>query len=93
MDDGDLRLDGNAAAGLLGEVFLLEVTTAWTGCAGCGASRQVGALPAYGGMGEVLRCPDCDTAIIRIARAGGAWWLDLRGARSLRFEQPVTGSG
>ncbi|HEV8652067.1 MAG TPA: DUF6510 family protein [Actinomycetes bacterium] len=89
MDDRDLRLDGNAAAGLLSEVFVLEATTAWTGCAGCGAARQIGALMAYcHGMGTVLRCPSCDTAVVRVASAGGRWWLDLRGASSLRFEPP-----
>jgi len=87
MDDQDLRLDGNSAAGLLGEVFALEATAAWAACAGCDATSQVGALMAYcHGMGAVLRCPGCDTAVVRVAHAGGRWWLDLRGARSLRFE-------
>jgi len=87
MDDHDLRVDGNAAAGLLGEVFALEATAAWTTCGGCGAIGQVGALLAYcHGMGAVLRCPGCDTAVVRVANAGGRWWLDLRGARSVRFD-------
>jgi len=94
MDDRDLRLDGNAAAGLLSEVFVLEATTARTVCAGCGAVSQVGALMAYcHGMGTVLRCPGCDTAVLRVARAGGRWWLDLRGASSLRFELPPADPG
>jgi Family of unknown function (DUF6510) len=89
MDDADLRLDGNHAAGLLGEVFALEATAAWARCDGCGARSQVGALLAYGhGMGAILRCPGCDTAVVRVANAGGRWWLDLRGASWLRFEPP-----
>ena len=36
MDETDLRLDGNAVAGLLAEVFALEATTALVRCAGCG---------------------------------------------------------
>ena len=80
MDDGDLRLDGNAVAGMLWEVFGVEMTASWSGCAGCGAERQVGALAAYvHGMGAVLRCPDCDSALLRLARGPGRWWLSLRG--------------
>jgi Family of unknown function (DUF6510) len=93
MDDTDLRLDGNHAAGLLGEVFALEATAAWTRCDGCGAGSQVGALLAYGHeMGAVLRCPACDTAVVRVSDAGGRRWLDLRGATYLRFDPPPEGA-
>ena len=36
MADSDLRLDGNAAGGLLNEIFPFEMTTAQATCAGCG---------------------------------------------------------
>jgi hypothetical protein len=36
------RLDGNAAAGTLGEVFSFEVTTAGYTCAGCGGTDRSG---------------------------------------------------
>jgi hypothetical protein len=39
MDD-KLRLDGNAAAGSLREIFSFEVTAAQYACAGCG--RTIG---------------------------------------------------
>jgi hypothetical protein len=88
MDDADLRLDGNAAAGLLAEVFGVEMTVSWTGCAGCGAERQVGALVAYiHGMGAVLRCPDCDTAMVRVARGPGRLWLSLSGVQWLQVAE------
>ena len=87
MDDADRRLDGNAAAGLLAEVFRFEMTTAFTACAGCGALAPVGALMVYRHeMGTILRCPGCDTAIIRLARTRGRYWLDLRGAHVLRID-------
>jgi hypothetical protein len=41
MDD-ELRLDGNAAAGTLGEVFSFEVTTAEYACGGCGRAGRLG---------------------------------------------------
>ena len=37
------RLDGNAAAGTLGEVFSFEATTAGYACAGCGGTGRIGA--------------------------------------------------
>ena len=81
------RLDGNAAAGLLAQVFCGEASGAWIMCSGCGATAAIGALLAYGlEMGVVLRCPDCDTAVLRVGAAGNVLWVDLRGAVSLRVE-------
>ena len=54
-----LRLDGNAAAGILSEVFVPDLTTARATCANCGAIRALGALLVYShGMGTVMRCPE-----------------------------------
>ena len=39
-----LMLDGNAVAGLLQEVFAVEMTTAIETCNACGATNEVGAL-------------------------------------------------
>ena len=84
-DKGTTRLDGNAAAGLLTEVFCAEPSSAMIVCAGCGATAAIGALPAYGlELGAILRCPHCDTAVLRLGAAGATLWLDLRGAVSLR---------
>lgn len=82
----DLRLDGNAAAGLLREIFAFEVTTATTTCGGCGQASLVGALPLYGQQtGVVLRCPRCDHVMMVVTRAHDEWRLDLRGVRSMRM--------
>jgi zinc transporter ZupT len=79
------RLDGNAAAGVLTQVFCGEPSDALIVCAGCGATTAVGALMAYGlELGAILRCPHCDTAVLRLGAAGAMLWLDLRGAVSLR---------
>jgi hypothetical protein len=84
-DEGMTRLDGNAAAGLLTDVFCGEPSSAMIVCAGCGATAAIGALPAYGlELGAILRCPHCDTAVLRLGAAGAMLWLDLRGAVSLR---------
>jgi hypothetical protein len=86
MDDSDLRLDGNAAAGLLAEVFSFDITTAEAVCNGCGLTEPVGALAAYDlEMGAILRCPACGSALIRISRLNSGFWLDLRGMSVLRI--------
>jgi Family of unknown function (DUF6510) len=80
-----LRLDGNAAAGVLAELFAFEVTTAQVTCAGCGASGPLGTLLVWmTPMGTVVRCPGCDGVILRVVRARDEWLLDVRGAAVLR---------
>lgn len=89
MDGDDLRLDGNAAAGLLTDVFAFDVTTAQAMCEGCGATAPVGSLPAYDiGLGVIVRCPGCDTALLRVSRLRGGYGIDLRGMRMLRVPAP-----
>ena len=91
MDDGSqesvadaLRLDGNAAAGLLSELFVPDLTAARATCAGCGASGAVGALLVYAhGMGTVMRCPNCDGVVLCVTRTATQVWLDPTGARRI----------
>ena len=82
----DLALDGNAAAGLLGEVFVGEATAAAARCDGCGAIEAVGGLRAYmTGPGTVLRCVHCEAVVLRVVRDGDRCWIDLRGLRWLEL--------
>jgi hypothetical protein len=77
-----LRLDGNAAAGVLSELFVPDLTAARATCAGCGETRPVGALLVYaGGMGTVIRCPTCDGVVLCVTRTATQVRLDLTGAR------------
>jgi hypothetical protein len=88
MDEADLRLDGNHAAGMLAEVFQFDMTMEWAACAACGARNQLGALEAYAhGMGAVLCCPGCGNIMLRVAHGGGRWWLDLRGMAWLQLDE------
>ena len=84
MDD-KLRLDGNAAAGTLGEVFSFEVTTAEYACDGCGRAGRLGGAMVYEvrQLGIIIRCPSCDHALIRLAHNRGRYLVDLRGMRYL----------
>ena len=61
----DGALDGNAAGGLLRELFALDVTAAEIVCGGCGAVAEIGAVRAYGGA-------DGRDPALRALRHGGA---------------------
>jgi predicted RNA-binding Zn-ribbon protein involved in translation (DUF1610 family) len=61
----DQHLDGNAIAGLLGEMAGAEMTTAMRTCQSCGDRRAIGEHRAYRSAGVVLRCPSCeDVAVV-----------------------------
>lgn len=86
MDERDLVLDGNAVGGLLAEVFAVEMTTAVGTCASCGAVSAVGELRVYmHAPGVVIRCPRCESVLMRVVRSSGRMWLDLRGLQSLEL--------
>ena len=79
-------LDGNAAAGILQAIFPFDMTLVQATCTGCGATNGIGALAVYmHGMGTVIRCPSCETALIRVAQVKGRYWLDMRGVRVLQI--------
>jgi hypothetical protein len=87
--DADLRVDGNAAAGFLDQLFRFEVTAAVVMCDGCALETPIGALDGYDlAMGVVLRCPGCDHLMIAATRLRGVWRLDVRGVRQLRLAAP-----
>ena len=78
-----LMLDGNAVAGLLQEVFAVEMTTAVATCATCGASEAVGAAHVYRGAGVVLLCPHCDNPLMKIVKDDLRLWIAFPGVRTL----------
>ncbi|MDQ3875111.1 MAG: DUF6510 family protein [Actinomycetota bacterium] len=79
-----LMLDGNAVAGLLQEVFAVEMTTAIGTCATCGATEPVGAIHVFRGAGIVMRCPHCDNALVKIVKSGTRVWIGFPGVRTLQ---------
>ena len=92
--DEALRLDGNAAAGLLSEIFVPDLTAARAPCANCGAIRALGALLVYAhGMGTVIRCPECGAVVLRVARIRNQLWLDPTGARLVVMPEAPAPSG
>ncbi len=79
-----LMLDGNALAGMLNEIFGVEMTTAPIECASCGKEGELGSLWAFlESPGYVLRCPNCQNIILRMAQTPGMVYVDARGAAFL----------
>lgn len=85
------KLDGNAAAGLLQEIFPFEMTLAQATCVGCSSTNTIGELAVYmHGMGTIMRCPSCESVLIRVARTNGRYWLDMQGVRVLQISPTAT---
>ncbi len=82
----ELMLDANAVAGIMQEIFGVEMTASPTECAHCGAEGEVGTLLAFTqAPGIVLRCPNCENVVVRITRPPDAYYIDARGAVYLRL--------
>jgi hypothetical protein len=87
MQIEDRRLDGNAAAGALGEIFPFEMTMAQIRCAGCAAIEPVGAEMVYmDAPGMVMRCIHCESVLMTIVHGGGRYWIEMRGVSCLQIE-------
>jgi len=82
----DTFLDGNAAAGVLREVFAIDVTSAHGECVGCGNTGPMAEARVFADSpGLVLRCASCDAVLLRLVSGGGRRWLDVRGLAYLQF--------
>jgi Family of unknown function (DUF6510) len=89
MDSQAMRVDGNALAGTLGEIFVHEMTAARVACGGCGMIEPIGAGHAYvRAPGLVLRCCHCEGVLFVITRSRGGYifglgrasWLEMAGS-------------
>jgi predicted RNA-binding Zn-ribbon protein involved in translation (DUF1610 family) len=76
-----LHTDGNAIAGVLEEIFGVEMTATMRVCQSCGQERAIGSHRLYRGAGLVLRCPNCGdlAAVIVTSRVKlfGTWSEEL----------------
>ena len=86
MDESELRLDGNAVAGQLRDIFAREMTTALACCDTCGRVGPIGAAHLYWGElapGAVLRCTGCEQVLLVLVERSGRWRLGTPGLRWL----------
>ena len=82
-----LTLDANAVAGMLMEIFGVDMTASMSRCGHCGNRGQVGSLRAYThSPGVVLRCSICTEVVMRVMRRpDGSYLVDARGAAYIRM--------
>ena len=79
-------LDGNAAGGLLLELFGVDLTAAPCMCGGCGAREEVARLDVYVDCpGVVSRCRHCHHVMVTIVRGPERTWIDLRGTSMMEL--------
>jgi ribosomal protein S27E len=89
LDETRLKLDGNAMAGVLQELFVDDVTAARGACASCGTVADVGGQHLYmypTSPGAVLRCATCENVLIVVVHAKervrfalcGLAWVEIR---------------
>jgi Family of unknown function (DUF6510) len=92
MDETQLRLDGNASAGILREIFVHDMTGALGACANCGAVGNIGAQHLYDypdGPGAVLRCSSCEYLLMVLVQAGTRYRLGAQGLAWIEIEEPA----
>ncbi len=86
MTTDEQHLDGNAAGGVLRQIFAVEMTTAAVICASCDAVGLIGAALVYATtMGTIIRCPGCGEALMRIAHGPQRYWVDFSGMRLMQL--------
>jgi ribosomal protein S27AE len=84
------RLDGNAAGGMLADVFAVDVTAARSRCAGCGTTSMLGEHHLYADAPAlVLRCPHCSGVVLRVGSRDGRMMLDMSGTQLLDIPAPT----
>jgi hypothetical protein len=85
-------LDGNAAAGELSKIFVMDVTAAEGQCAHCGAIKHFAEAHIYmKGPGIVARCAVCEQVLLRLVEVRHRMLLDVRGMTYLSLETSQLG--
>jgi uncharacterized protein DUF6510 len=80
------HLDGNAAAGVLRDIFTVDLTAATGQCAGCGNVGVFAEAQLFTqAPGLVARCAHCEAVLLRVVTTPSETWLDLQGLTYLRF--------
>jgi Family of unknown function (DUF6510) len=90
VDDTQLRLDANAAAGILREVFVQEMTTARGACASCGSIAQMGSRHLYMSPlspGAVFRCHMCEHVLMVLVHNDRGYRLELNGLKWIEIPE------
>ena len=92
----DRRLDGNALAGPLLELFAVDLSGATGTCSHCGSAGPLGEQQLYADAPAlVLRCRDCAGLLLRYGAGDGRLRIDLSGLQLLvvPVPEPAAGAG
>jgi hypothetical protein len=88
VDGDERRLDGNAAAGMLEEIFPFDMTMVMMRCMGCGTMEPAGAEVVYmDAPGIVMRCALCESLLLTLVRSDGRYWLNVPGTVCLQIAE------
>ncbi|KQM59567.1 MULTISPECIES: DUF6510 family protein [unclassified Agreia] len=78
------RVDGNAAAGPLGEILRLDITTAVGTCRHCGSAGPLSeAIVERDDDGVILLCRTCGHTLVTYLSRAGRQYLEFAGLKSL----------
>lgn len=90
-DVASTKLDGNAIAGMLFDVFGVELTDAHCTCDACGAQFHMAETEVYiHAPGTVVRCRRCRATLMVLVSVRGVTCVDLLGVAALEMR---TGGG
>lgn len=82
------RVDGNAAGGILLEVFGRDMTAARSACAHCDREAELGdAVAEVDPAGVILLCRGCGRTLLTCLRADGRYTLDFGALARLEWSR------
>lgn len=83
------RLDGNALAGPLAELFVPDLTATSVACAHCGTVAPLATYHVYADAPAlVVRCPGCTGVVLRHASDAHGLRFEMTGVRLLTMATP-----
>ena len=91
MDSAHLKLDGNAMAGLMRELFVGDITAARGACAACGSIADIGEQHAFMyplSPGAVLRCAGCESVLMVVVHTRTSVRVGFRDLAWIEVSQP-----
>jgi len=78
------RIDGNALAGPLSEIFRSDMTLASGECRGCGhAMLLADTIVEMDDAGFIVMCPSCTHVLFTVVKNDKRTWIDLQGLAGL----------
>ena len=82
----DLLLEDKSRHVSFSGIFIPDITLAKIRCDSCDCVSGVGSLTLHASpMGAVLKCADCESDLMRAVDTPRGLWLEMTGARYLRF--------